>query len=196
LVDFDWNVKVSDFGLSRVIEGGSNEALTFCGTTAWAAPEVLREHKYCLKADVYSFGICLWEMCTREEPYKDLTSSQVVIAVAVNGQRPPIDKAILHDFVNLMTSCWGEIPEERPDFLNLLKKFSTIKCPKTRNRKPYSKTGSSSSVETFKAKNNSSNYLTPKSGDSEGSSISTKISSRDSTDESQPILSAWNISPL
>src|SRR5690348_9534872 len=65
---------VSDFGLSRVIEDVSHaQTLTACGTPSWAAPEVLKEDHFSLSADVYSFAVCLWEMCTREEPYKGRT---------------------------------------------------------------------------------------------------------------------------
>jgi len=167
LVDFDWNIKVCDFGLSRVLEGSQADHLTFCGTTAWAAPEVLREHSYCLKADIYSFGICLWEMCTRDEPYKELTAPQVVIAVAVNGLRPPIDRPIFHEFVRVMTECWSESPEDRPEFKDLLKTLASLRCPKKRSRKPYSKTGSTSSAENIliatnrSSKTTSEDYIIP-----------------------------------
>ena len=63
LVDQDWNVKVSDFGLSRFKV--SSLMTGQCGTYQWMAPEVVRGHNYTEKADVYSFGINLWEIYTR-----------------------------------------------------------------------------------------------------------------------------------
>ena len=57
--------------------------MTACGTPSWAAPEVIRHQKYSFKADVFSFGICLWEMSTRAKPYEDVPPYQVVIAVAM-----------------------------------------------------------------------------------------------------------------
>ncbi len=63
--------------------------MTACGTPAWTAPEgkkkkliekkifflpmtVLRNEKYDEKCDVFSFAVVLWELVTREEPWKDL----------------------------------------------------------------------------------------------------------------------------
>jgi len=56
LVDENWKVKVSDFGLSRIY-GDTQATMTACGTPCWTAPEILRNAKYTEKADVYSFGI-------------------------------------------------------------------------------------------------------------------------------------------
>ena len=40
------------------------------GTYQWMAPEVITNQKYTEKADVFSFGIILWEIAVREPPYK------------------------------------------------------------------------------------------------------------------------------
>jgi serine/threonine protein kinase len=60
LVDENWNVKVADFGFARIKE--ENATMTRCGTPCWTAPEILRGEKYSEKADVYSFGIIMWEV--------------------------------------------------------------------------------------------------------------------------------------
>lgn len=65
LVDESFRVRVSDFGLARVMH--DLHTLTGgLGTFQWMAPEVLAHQRYSEKADVYSFGIVLWECTARQ----------------------------------------------------------------------------------------------------------------------------------
>ena len=57
------------------------------------APEVIRSTNYSIKADVYSYGIIIWEMCTRTTPYSDMTQQQISYYVTVNKGRP--DKSLI-----------------------------------------------------------------------------------------------------
>ena len=72
LLDSSGNVKVADFGLSRLQAASCGEPLTAeLGTWQWMAPEVVapwdkRGAVYTEKADVYSFGIVMWECAARE----------------------------------------------------------------------------------------------------------------------------------
>ncbi|KAL3676041.1 hypothetical protein R1sor_025989 [Riccia sorocarpa] len=75
LVDGDWHIKVSDFGLAMTKQ--SSYAYTQVGTWGWMAPEVLESAPYDEKADVYSFGVVLWELITREEPFRGYHPMQV-----------------------------------------------------------------------------------------------------------------------
>jgi serine/threonine protein kinase len=91
LVDENWNVKVADFGFARIKE--ENATMTRCGTPCWTAPEVLRGEKYSEAADVFSFGIVMWEVLTRRQPYAGLNFMAVTLDV-LEGRRPPLP----HDF--------------------------------------------------------------------------------------------------
>ena len=72
LLDEHGVVKVADFGLSRLQAATCVEPLTAeLGTWQWMAPEVVAPWDkkgaiYTEKADVYSFGIVMWECAARE----------------------------------------------------------------------------------------------------------------------------------
>jgi serine/threonine protein kinase len=71
LLDAKWNVKVSDFGLTKFKEDVKSTQSNVAGTVHWTAPEVLNESGQAdlILADVYAFGIILWELLTRQQPY-------------------------------------------------------------------------------------------------------------------------------
>ncbi|EKX47066.1 hypothetical protein GUITHDRAFT_106982 [Guillardia theta CCMP2712] len=66
LVQSDFSIKIADFGLSRF---RVEYTMTFCGSPKWTAPEVLNGQNYDTAADIWSYGVVLWELLTRKVPY-------------------------------------------------------------------------------------------------------------------------------
>ena len=62
--------------------------MTQVGTPMWMAPEIIQGRQYTQKADVYAFGIILWEILTRLEPYEDKEPMQIVLEVVNQQLRP------------------------------------------------------------------------------------------------------------
>lgn len=70
LIDEHLRAKIGDFGWTRP---KADKMTAKIGTFQWMAPEVITSESYSEKADVYSFGIILWEIATREPPYRGST---------------------------------------------------------------------------------------------------------------------------
>jgi serine/threonine protein kinase len=95
------------------------------GTVCWLAPEVLRHGKGSERIDVYSFGIVLWELATRDEVYAHLSAAQVIARVVNEGLRPPLPRTC--QWASLMQQCWHEDPAARPSFEDILESLYKIK---------------------------------------------------------------------
>uniref|UniRef100_A0A673Y8X3 receptor protein-tyrosine kinase n=1 Tax=Salmo trutta TaxID=8032 RepID=A0A673Y8X3_SALTR len=119
LVNSNLVCKVSDFGLSRVLEDDPEAAYTTRGgkiPIRWTAPEAISYRKFTSASDAWSYGIVLWEvMSYGERPYWEMSNQDVIKAVD-EGYRlpPPMDcPAALYQ---LMLDCWQKERNNRPKF--------------------------------------------------------------------------------
>ena len=76
---------------------------------------MIRHESYSSNADVYSFGLCLWQLITREVPYASMTPIQAAYAVA-EGNRPSIPASTPQRLQEIITSCWDQDRHRRPSF--------------------------------------------------------------------------------
>ena len=72
LIDKEGNIKLTDFGLSKMIPNEENNinSNTICGTLEYMAPEIIKGKNYDKSADWYSFGIVLYQMICGDVPFK------------------------------------------------------------------------------------------------------------------------------
>ncbi|XP_027881587.1 ephrin type-A receptor 5 [Xiphophorus couchianus] len=134
LVNSNLVCKVSDFGLSRVLEDDAEAAYTTRGgkiPIRWTAPEAIAYRKFTSASDVWSYGIVMWEvMSYGERPYWDMSNQDVIKAVEESYRLPgPMDcpEALYH----LMMDCWQRERSSRPKFdeiVCLLDKFIRNPC--------------------------------------------------------------------
>ena len=119
LLDDSYTTKVCDFGLSR-LKAQARSMTANCGTVQWMAPEVLANRSYDEKADVYSFGIIVWELLSRECPYEGMTAIQCALAVLNRDKRPEIPKWCPPGLHALIKSCIKKDPSDRPTFTEII----------------------------------------------------------------------------
>eukprot|EP01017_Pseudomicrothorax_dubius_P033692 TRINITY_DN4534_c0_g1_i1.p1 TRINITY_DN4534_c0_g1~~TRINITY_DN4534_c0_g1_i1.p1 ORF type:complete len:233 (-),score=8.69 TRINITY_DN4534_c0_g1_i1:85-783(-) len=124
------HLKISDFGLSCLLSPrNANDLLQGVGTCHWMAPELLSGLPYSKKADVYSFGIILWEIMKRELPYQHLKGKYAIMQFVQHGGEP--DYFLLpHDcppkLTELLKCCLHRNSELRPSFGIIVSKLQSI----------------------------------------------------------------------
>ncbi|THD23481.1 Proto-oncogene tyrosine-protein kinase Yrk [Fasciola hepatica] len=123
LVDSDNSVKVSDFGLAKIISDDTQADHQTKFPIKWTAPEAALHHIFSIKSDVWSFGVLMYEIVTYGgTPYPGMAPRQTVAEVE-KGYRMPSPSSSGHrcpdDLYNLMLKCWDARPENRPTFRSL-----------------------------------------------------------------------------
>uniref|UniRef100_G1NN07 Ephrin type-A receptor 1 n=1 Tax=Meleagris gallopavo TaxID=9103 RepID=G1NN07_MELGA len=119
LVTRSLQCKVSDFGLSRILENDAEGTYETKGgkiPIRWTAPEAIAHRIFTSASDVWSFGIVMWEVLSfGDKPYGNMTNQEVMRSLE-DGYRlpPPVDcPSILYE---LMKSCWSHDRMRRPHF--------------------------------------------------------------------------------
>lgn len=95
------------------------------GSLRYMAPEVANCNPYNHKADVYSFGILLWELLSCKKPFVDLKIDTFYEEIVNGGARPPIDPKWPKELVILMERCWSSDFDKRPSFTEIVDILNT-----------------------------------------------------------------------
>ncbi|GAB2282891.1 Serine/threonine-protein kinase sty17 [Dionaea muscipula] len=125
LMNEDEVIKITDFGIARV-QAQTGIMTSETGTYRWMAPEVIEHKPYDHKADVFSFGVVLWELLTGELPYAHLTPLQAAVGVVQKGLRPAIPNDTHPKLAALVNKCWHQDPAVRPNFSEIIKILQEI----------------------------------------------------------------------
>ncbi|KAK8332359.1 hypothetical protein V6Z11_A10G135600 [Gossypium hirsutum] len=108
LLDAHRNLKIADFGVARVLDGKPYNRI----------------------CDVYSFGICLWEIYCCDMPYPDLSFVDVSSAVARQNLRPEIPRCCPNSLASIMRKCWDANPKKRPEMDEVVRMLEAVNTSK------------------------------------------------------------------
>ncbi|KAF7123976.1 hypothetical protein RHSIM_Rhsim12G0079000 [Rhododendron simsii] len=125
------HLKVGDFGLSKLIRvQNSHDVYKMTGETGsyrYMAPEVFKHRKYDKKVDVFSFAMILYEMLEGDPPLSHYEPYEAAKQVA-EGRRPAFRvKGYISELRELTEQCWAADMNQRPSFLEILKRLEKIK---------------------------------------------------------------------
>jgi len=122
LVDRNFRAKVADFGLTNQSRA--------TGAPFWMAPELLRvESGNTSASDVYSFGIILYEVYSRRDPYENEPNTKDLLRLVCDKEiqkRPVVPINMPHKVKALMADCLEDDPAKRPTFEEIDKRLERI----------------------------------------------------------------------
>nr|DBA17740.1 TPA: hypothetical protein GDO54_016068 [Pyxicephalus adspersus] len=118
---------VADFGLAEKIPDCSDgsEKLAVVGSPYWMAPEVLRNEPYNEKADVFSYGIILWEIIARIQADPDYLPRTENFGLDYDGFQHMVGDCP-PDFLHVAFNCCNMDPKLRPSFVDIFKQLEEI----------------------------------------------------------------------
>ncbi|GBF93918.1 hypothetical protein Rsub_06167 [Raphidocelis subcapitata] len=130
-------VKIGDLGLSK-LKKGSFVSGNMRGTLPWMAPELFPSVPAAVsgvharpeaedRVDVFSFGVCMWEIWTLgEQPYPNLSLQEIFAGVMTGTLRPALPPGCDPAWASLMQDCWHGNPRLRPSFTEIIHRLEAM----------------------------------------------------------------------
>ena len=128
----DGTVKILDFGLAKIVENSSidsDDVYAMSGETGslrYMSPEVAAGEPYNYSADVYSFGIILWEINALKKPFEGLSRDLFYERVVHGGERPAVSRKWPIELANLISECWDADLHNRPRFREIVARLDAL----------------------------------------------------------------------
>lgn len=117
LIGKDGKIKISDFGISKIMNAEEQSMTCGVGTQKYMAPEIIDENEtYDEKVDVYSFGVVLYFILTGEVP-------KIKMSDKMKGKKPEIPTTFTQLARNITSSCWNFESQDRPSFFEMMNKI-------------------------------------------------------------------------
>ncbi|KAK7281248.1 hypothetical protein RIF29_09052 [Crotalaria pallida] len=130
LINHRGEVKITDFGVSAIMDTTSGQANTFIGTYTYMSPERIKGNNagYNYKSDIWSLGLLLLKCATGQFPYtppdqKEGWENIFQLMEAIVEKPPPTAPSdqFSPEFCSIITSCLQQNPRDRPSAKDLVR---------------------------------------------------------------------------
>lgn len=128
LIDIKGTAKISDFGISKKVEGDEGDGgsknkqvrrASLQGLVYWMAPEVVKQTAYTKKADIWSVGCLIVEMFTGKHPFPKFSQMQAIFKIGTHT-RPEIPDFCTAEGQDFLNKTFEFDYQKRPDAVDLL----------------------------------------------------------------------------
>lgn len=113
-------VKLGDFGIARHLQHTIQKTKSMVGTPYYMAPEICENKEYSFKADIWSLGVILLEMCLLRPPF-DANSLPVLALKISKGEHYPVPRNYSRELRKLVTEMLQVDPGRRPSINEVLR---------------------------------------------------------------------------
>ena len=130
-LDKDYQPRITDFSFAKAdAQGMVSNIVSADSDGFYMSPEVHDNLPFTPKIDVYSFGMLVYTLTTDEEPsFEGNNNMLAVVEKLKQGTRPPIADDVSPYLKNLITRCWSNSPEERPEFAEIVHSLLQLQEP-------------------------------------------------------------------
>ncbi|KAH0773878.1 hypothetical protein KY290_011015 [Solanum tuberosum] len=134
LLDNGDHLKVAGFGLIKLSKISPDKAKLvqpegFDRSSPYVAPEIYKDEIFDRNADIYSFGILLYEMLEGTPPFNTKSPEEATRLMCLEGQRPAFKSKSKYppELRELIEECWDPEPLVRPTFSEVVSVHESVK---------------------------------------------------------------------
>ena len=116
----DFQTKLGDFGLAKLLESPASRATTFCGSWWYMSPEILTGKPYDHKSDIWALGVVMYEIITLTKPFDALLTHQITHQI-LNDNLPVLVNSYSVQLCSLMSTLLNKDHDQRPATKDILR---------------------------------------------------------------------------
>ena len=114
LIDSKGHIKLTDFGLSKIVTNIEEKSFTICGTLQYIAPEIISGEGYNESVDWWSLGIIMYEMLTGKLPFKfNFDNQEEQNDLNIYDKKIKFPSWIEENAKDLINKLLNKVPEKR-----------------------------------------------------------------------------------
>ena len=104
LTRVNFQVKISDFGLSTILDG-TNTQLSICGTPLYSSPQLLKKRGYSAKVDTWALGVMLYEMMIGKTPFHSYEMKDLIAKINDGRYKVTLDEPLSIECALFLIQC-------------------------------------------------------------------------------------------